>query len=166
MHFFFFFFFLAVLYELVVIWFYHLIFVAWLNCTLYCHAIHGLTCTLITPLLYFYYFILLMTYFFFIVIDTVALDKCDSMDWLFKYHFFLSNVMLHRVVFQLLLFLLERKRCTYTPVLPYFSFRFLRQYWMLEMNQLKSWVYLHIGNMEFKMVFATFAHVPVGIYLL
>ena len=32
----------VVRYELNVIWFYHFIFVAWLNCTFLCYAIHGL----------------------------------------------------------------------------------------------------------------------------
>ena len=34
---------------------------------------------------------------------------------------------------------------------------FLRQYWLLEMNQLESWVYLQIGDLEFQVAFATFS---------
>ena len=82
------------------------------------------------------------------------------MEWLFNYHFCLKNLILHWVTFQLLLFFVRKEKMfVCIPVLPYFSFSFLRQYWLLEMNQLKSWVYLHIGNLEFQVIFAIFVHV-------
>ena len=76
----------------------------------------------------------------------------------FNYHFCVSNLILQWVIFKLLLFLLGRKRCIY-PVFPDFSFRFLRQYWLLEMKQLESWVHLKIENLECQMFFAIFVHV-------
>ena len=49
-------------------------------------------------------------------------------------------------------FLLERKsKC---PCFPRFFIQFSK-YWVLEMNQLKSWVYLQIGNLEFWVVFCS-----------
>ena len=61
---------------------------------------------------------------------------------------YMSHVtILHWVIYYLLLFLLGRKRCIYTPVLLYFSSSFLRQYRLLEMNQIESWVYLQIGKL-------------------
>ena len=48
--------------------------------------------------------------------STVAWDECDSMEQLFNYHFCLSNLILHWVIFQLLVFLLRRWRGVYTPV--------------------------------------------------
>ena len=54
------------------------LFVTWLNCIFWCHAIHGLKCNVITPLLYFGHFLLWMTLFFFVVVDT-----CDEKILLF-----------------------------------------------------------------------------------
>ena len=47
--------------------------------------------------------------------STVAWQKCDSVEWLFNYLFCLSNLILHWVIFQLLLFFLRRWRGIYTP---------------------------------------------------
>ena len=46
--------------------------------------------------------------------SAVVSEKCDSMKWLVNYHYCLSNLILHWAIFQLLLFLLERKMCIYT----------------------------------------------------
>ena len=69
-----------------------------------CH--YGLTCTLIAPFLYFDYFLLWMTcfllhcnWYLWRKNCTVAWEKCDSMEWLFNYHFCLSNLILHWVIF-------------------------------------------------------------------
>ena len=72
--------------------------------------------------------------------SAVASEKCDSMKWLLKYDYSLSNLILHWAIFQLFLFLLERKMCIYTPVFLDSSFSFLQLYWLLEKNQLESWV--------------------------
>ena len=90
--------------------------------------------------------------------STVASEKGDSMEWLFNYHFCLSNLLLHWVIFQLLLLLQRRKSGIYNRF-AILSFSFLRQYRLLEMNQLESWIYLQIEKLEFLVVFATFVHV-------
>ena len=60
--------------------------------------------------------------------STVASEKRDSMELLFNDYFCLSNLILQWVIPKLLLFLLGRKRCIYTLILPDFSFSFLGQY--------------------------------------
>ena len=71
---------------------------------------------------------------------------------------FFSNLILHWVKFLLLLFLLRTNRGI--PLFfPHFLFSFLRQWRLLEMNQLESWIYLEIGKLEFLVVFATFVYV-------
>ena len=62
-------------------------------------------------------------------ISIVALEKCNSVAWLFNYHFCLSNLFC------------QKGKSIYNPVFPDFSFSFLRQYWLLQMNQLETWVY-------------------------
>ena len=70
-----------------------------------------------------------------------------------------SNLILNWVIFQLLLFLLGRKSWIYISVFLDFSFSFLIQWRLLEMNYFESWVYMQIGNLEFQVIFATFVHV-------
>ena len=77
---------------------------------------------------------------------TLESDKCVSVELLFNCHYYLSNLILHWVILELLLFLLRRKRCIYTSAFPDFSFNFLSQYWLSEMNKLESWIYLQMGN--------------------
>ena len=77
---------------------------------------------------------------------TLESEKCVSVELLFNCHCCLSNLILHWVILELLLFLLRRKRCIYTSVFPDFSFNFLSQYWLSEMNKLESWIYLQMGN--------------------
>ena len=55
---------------------------------------------------------------------------------------FVWVILYSTIIFQLLLLVLERKRCIYTLFSPGFSFSFLRWYWLVETNQLESWVYL------------------------
>ena len=69
----------------------------------------------------------------------------DSMEWLFNYHFCLSNLILHCVIFYLLLFLLRRKRGIYTSVFTVHFMQFSKTVeavrnestWIL--NLLRNW---------------------------
>ena len=49
---------------------------------------------------------------------TLESEKCVWVELLFNCHYCLSNLILHWVILELLLFLLRRKRCIYTSAFP------------------------------------------------
>ena len=79
---------------------------------------------------------------FFIVVDTCGIREM-WLNGVIVQLSFLSNLILHWVTFELLLFLLERKRCVQYPCISRLFIQFSR---LIEMNQLESWVYLQISS--------------------
>ena len=108
---------------------------------------------LITPILYFDSFHLEMTCSFFIVSDIYEektilwhqknVTQCSGFSIIIFVWVILYSAGTY---FSCYYFLLERK--SICPCFPRFFIQFSKC-WVLEMNQLKSWVYLQIGNLEF-----------------
>lgn len=137
----------------------HLIFMAWLNFTLQCHASHGMKCGLMTPpRLCFSLNVFSFLYFKLYLCrknSAVVSEKIVSMEWMFNDHFCLSNIKVYLVRFELL-FLLGRARYICNPVFPDFSFSFLSQNWLLETNQFKSSGQVANWNYEISCGFCNF----------
>ena len=79
--------------------------------------------------------------------STVASEKCDSMEWLFNDNFCLNNLILYWIIFELLMFLLGKKKVNIYPCFPRLFIQFSKK--VLVVRNESDWILSLLVNWKF-----------------